>query len=60
MRGETKDLVFRNNVIRDTRTGTDRKQTVGIRIEELAGPVALEGNQIEAATAIEDQRKSGK
>ena len=57
VRGETKDLVFRNNVIRDTRTGGERKQTVGIKIEELAGPVSLEGNQIEATTPIQDQRK---
>jgi polygalacturonase len=57
VRGETKDLIFRNNIIRDTRTGADRKQMVGIKIEELAGPVALEGNQIDAATPIQDQRK---
>ncbi len=57
VRGETKDLIFRNNIIRDTRAGADRKQTVGIKIEELAGPVALDGNQIDAATPIQDQRK---
>lgn len=57
IRGETKDLVFKNNIIRDTRTGSERKQNVGIRIEELAGPIALEGNQIDATTPIQDQRK---
>jgi polygalacturonase len=57
VRGETRDLVFRDNVIRDTRAPDARKQAVGIRIEEGAGPVTLEGNQIEAATKIEDQRK---
>jgi len=57
VRGETKDLVFRNNIIRDTRSGADRKQNVGIRIEELAGPVNLEGNQIDAPTPIQDQRQ---
>ena len=34
-----------------------RKQLVGIRIEEGAGEVTLEGNQIEAKTKVEDLRK---
>jgi parallel beta-helix repeat protein len=58
VRGETGDLVFRNNVIRDTRAGSERKQTVGIRIEEEAGAVLLEGNKIEATTLVDDRRKS--
>jgi polygalacturonase len=58
VRGETKDLLFRNNIIRDTRTAGARKQITGIRLEELAGPVTLEANQIEAATPIDDRRKS--
>ena len=57
VRGETKDLVFRNNIIRDTRAAEARKQTTGIHIEEQAGQVTLEGNQIEAATKVEDKRK---
>lgn len=57
VRGETKDLVFKNNIIRDTRPAESRKQTVGIRIEEPAGKVVLEGNEIEAKTKVEDQRK---
>jgi polygalacturonase len=56
VRGETKDLVFRNNIIRDTRPPEARKQAVGIRIEEQAGAVVLEGNQIEARTQVEDRR----
>jgi polygalacturonase len=56
VRGETHDLVFRNNVIRDTRAPDARKQSVGIRIEQGAGEVTLEGNQIEAKTEIDDQR----
>lgn len=56
VRGETRDLVFRNNIIRDTRPERERRQTVGIRIEEAAGPVVMEGNQIEAATQVEDKR----
>lgn len=58
VRGETKNLVFKNNVIRDTRTGEARKQSVGIRIEEQAGEVALEGNEIDAKTKIDDRRKA--
>jgi parallel beta-helix repeat protein len=57
VRGETKDLVFRNNIIRDTRAPEVRKQTTGIRIEEQAGEVTLEGNQIDAKTKVEDKRK---
>lgn len=56
VRGETRDLVFRNNIIRDTRPTGERKQTVGIRIEEAAGPVVPEGNTIEAETPVEDKR----
>ena len=58
VRGETHDLVFRDNIIRDTRPPEARKQTVGIRIEEGAGAVTLENNQIDAPTKIEDQRKT--
>jgi polygalacturonase len=57
VRGETRDLVFRDNIIRDTRPVEARKQLVGIRIEEDAGEVTLEGNQIEAKTSVEDRRK---
>ncbi len=56
IRGETKDLVFKGNVIRDTRPLEARKQTVGIRIDESAGEVMLDGNQIDAKTAVEDKR----
>ena len=57
VRGVTKDLVFKNNIIRDTRSADARKQTVGIRIEEPAGEIVLEGNQIEAGTKVDDRRK---
>jgi len=56
VRGETKDLLFKDNIIRDTRSPEARKQSVGIRIEEPAGDVKLEGNQIEAKTKIDDRR----
>jgi polygalacturonase len=57
VRGETHDLVFRQNIIRDTRPPKARKQVVGIRIEEGVGNLSLEDNQIQADTNIEDQRK---
>lgn len=56
VRGETKNLVFKGNVIRDTRPEGNRKQSVGIRIEEAAGEIQLDGNQIEARTPVEDKR----
>jgi hypothetical protein len=59
VRGETKNLVFRSNIIRDTRPPEARKQSVGIRIEEQAGELVLENNQIDAKTKIEDKRKGG-
>jgi len=58
VRGQTRGLVFKNNIIRDTRPLESRKQAVGIRIEEAAGEVVLEDNKIEARTDVEDQRKS--
>jgi len=57
VRGETKNLLFKNNIIRDTRPADARKQLVGIRIEEDAGEVSLEGNSIEAKTNVDDRRK---
>jgi polygalacturonase len=57
IRGETNDLVFKNNLIRDTRPGSEGKQTVGIQLEEKVGAVTLEGNQVEVVTAIDDKRK---
>lgn len=56
VRGETHDLVFKNNIIRDTRPGSEGKQTIGIQLEEKVGAVTLEGNQVEAVKAIDDKR----
>jgi len=56
IRGHTNDLVFENNVIRDTRKNGDQKQTVGIRIEEHVGQITLNGNTISAKTNIDDRR----
>ncbi|MHC4328720.1 MAG: right-handed parallel beta-helix repeat-containing protein, partial [Planctomycetota bacterium] len=58
IRGQTHDLVFKNNIIRETRQGDSQKQTVGIRIEEQVGRVTLDGNRIRAKTTIDDQRES--
>ena len=57
IRGETNDLVFSRNIIRDTRKGGAQKQTVGIRIEERVGKVHLHENTIEAQTVIDDRRQ---
>jgi len=56
VRGQTNDVVFKNNIIRDTREAGSQKQTVGILIEEHVGKVALNGNEIRAKTPVEDQR----
>jgi hypothetical protein len=57
IRGEAKDVVFKGNVIRDTRPAETRHQVIGILIEEKVGPVVIEGNSIEARIPIKDQRK---
>lgn len=57
VRGETRDLVFKNNIIRDTRSDADQKQTVGIQLDEKVGAVTLEANQIQANQELVDARK---
>jgi hypothetical protein len=57
IRGETRDLVLRDNLIRDTRSGEARRQTVGVEIGAQAGPVTLENNRVEAARPVDDRRK---
>ena len=56
VRGQTNDLVFKENIIRDTRTDGKQTQTVGIRLDKQVGKVTFEGNKITAKTAIDDQR----
>ncbi len=56
IRGETKDLVFEGNTIRDTRTSAAQTQTVGILIEKQVGAVVLKNNQVTAETRLEDRR----
>lgn len=60
IRGETADLIFRENVIRDTRSAGERKQTVGVLIEEQVGSVALQDNRIDASVNVKDLRKSSR
>lgn len=58
IRGEPSGLVFEGNVIRDTRSGADRTQTVGILVEPGVGLVELGTNRIESPTAVDDRRDS--
>jgi hypothetical protein len=57
VRGETRDLVFKNNIIRDTRPTDQQRQLVGIQLDEKVGSVTIEGNQIAAKTELADARK---
>ncbi|MGE3309277.1 MAG: nitrous oxide reductase family maturation protein NosD [Limisphaerales bacterium] len=59
IRGETRDLILRNNTIRDTRPEGERTQKTGIRIEEKAGAILTEANRIEASQPIDDRRPKG-
>ena len=56
VQGQTRGLVFRNNTMRDTRAGADRRQTTGVRVEKDAGEVTLDGNTIDGNTAVKDER----
>jgi parallel beta-helix repeat protein len=56
VRGQTQGLVFRNNTIRDTRAAAERRQTTGVRVEKDAGDVTLDGNALDADTAVKDER----
>jgi hypothetical protein len=58
VRGETRDLVLKNNTVRDTRAEGARKQTVGIQLESKVGAVQLEGNQVEAQKSVLDERQT--
>jgi len=58
IRGVPSGLVFDDNVIRDTRSGPQQTQSIGILVEGRVGSVHLGSNQIEAGTAIDDRRRS--
>jgi parallel beta-helix repeat protein len=54
IRGEVRDLVFENNMIRDARD--QDTQSIGIQIEEKVGPVQLKNNTIETQVPVDDRR----
>lgn len=56
VRGETQDILLKNNIIRDTRSEELQTQKIGVCIEAKVGEVTLEGNTIEAKTQIDDRR----
>jgi len=56
IRGETNGLEFVKNIIRDTRPAGKQTQTVGIKIEEKAGDLRFEENELEAQEALVDLR----
>ncbi len=58
VQGATGGLIFRNNVIRDTRPMESQTQHIGICIEEDAGDVTLDANDVEAKTKVVDRRSS--
>jgi hypothetical protein len=58
IRGVPSGLIFENNVIRDTRSGLQQTQSVGILVEDRVGPVQLGSNQIEAGKPVDDRRRS--
>ncbi len=55
--GVTDGLIFKDNIVRDTRQGEERRQQVGICLEANVGAVALDGNEIEAVTPVADKRQ---
>jgi hypothetical protein len=57
VRGETRDVVLKNNTLRDTRSAELLRQTTGIRLEPRVGSATLEGNAIESKIPVEDQRR---
>jgi parallel beta-helix repeat protein len=58
IRGVPSGLVFLDNVIRDTRSGSQQTQSVGILVEDRVGQIQIGSNQIEAGLAVEDRRPS--
>jgi hypothetical protein len=58
IRGVPSGLIFEDNVIRDTRAGPEKTQTVGILVEDRVGPVQIKANRIEAGKAVDDRRRA--
>jgi parallel beta-helix repeat protein len=57
VRGETRDLIFHKNIIRDTRSDDEKRQVVGVQLEDKAGPLNLQDNTIETKVQVKDDRK---
>ena len=58
IRGYPNDLLFVDNIIRDTRKPGSQSQIIGILIEENAGKIRMEKNKISAKTRVVDKRTS--
>jgi hypothetical protein len=56
IRGETQDIVLKDNQIRDTRAAGSQRQHIGVQIESKVGPVTFESNSIDAKTPVKDLR----
>ena len=57
IRGETRDVVLKNNRIQDTRPVGSRKQTTGILLEKNVGEVSLDNNTLDTKVPVDDQRR---
>jgi len=57
IRGVTAGNQLLDNVIRDTRAPAERRQTIGVVIEEPAGDNLLGRNRIEAEEPVRDERR---
>jgi hypothetical protein len=56
IQGEPSGLVLENNLIRETRAGSQQTQTIGIVVENRVGPIRIGANRIEAGSTIDDRR----
>jgi parallel beta-helix repeat protein len=57
IRGETRDVIIKNNRVRDTRPVESRKQTTGILLEKNVGEVSLDNNTLDSKVPVDDQRR---
>lgn len=58
IRGEPSGLIFEGNTIRDSRSGPEQTQTVGIQVEPGVGTIILGQNRIDAVEPVVDRRDS--
>lgn len=57
IRGETREVILKNNRIQDTRPVETRRQTTGILLEKNVGQVTLEDNTLDTKVPVDDQRQ---